>query len=41
MNKRINIWKIAIVLILFSILFAGTVQTATPWYSGAFYIQRN
>lgn len=40
MNKRINIWKIAIVLILFSVLFAGTVQAA-PWYSGSMYIVRN
>ena len=40
MNKRKNIWKIAIVLILLAVLFAGTVQAA-PWYSGSAYYVRD
>lgn len=41
MNKRSNILKIAMALFVLSILFAGIVQAAMPWYSGAFYIVRD
>jgi hypothetical protein len=32
--------RIATILILFAVLFAGIAQ-ASPWYSGAFYIVRD